>query len=142
MKKKGSCGQCGKSFDYDDTQKTGKWCSNACQMANQYESYIKRWKAGQEHGNTGKYDLSAHIRRYLFDKHESKCCQCGWGELNPSTGKVPLHVDHVDGDFKNNQPENLRLLCPNCHSLTENYGILNRGKGRYSKTKTPHPSLR
>lgn len=36
--------------------------------------------------------------------------------------KITLQIDHVDGDFSNNLPENLRFLCPNCHSQTETYG--------------------
>ncbi|MBU8549993.1 HNH endonuclease [Streptomyces sp. Babs14] len=41
---------------------------------------------------------------------------------------IPLEVDHVDGDWRNNRIENLRLLCPNCHSITDTYR--GRGKGR------------
>ncbi|MFI8366106.1 HNH endonuclease signature motif containing protein [Streptomyces sp. NPDC085466] len=41
---------------------------------------------------------------------------------------LPLEVDHMDGDWRNNLPGNLRLLCPNCHSATDNYR--GRGKGR------------
>ena len=54
---------------------------------------------------------------------EEKCECCGnttWlGNI------IPLELHHVDGNHKNNKLENLQLLCPNCHSLTENY----RGKG-------------
>ena len=32
--------------------------------------------------------------------------------------KIKLEVDHIDGDKYNNSRENLRLLCPNCHSTT------------------------
>lgn len=49
----------------------------------------------------------------------------GWGEINPITNESPLHVHHIDGDATNNSEENLQLLCPNCHSLTENFGRLN-----------------
>ncbi|TXS55353.1 hypothetical protein EAO77_03500 [Streptomyces sp. t39] len=34
---------------------------------------------------------------------------------------LPLEVDHRDGDWRNNRPENLRLLCPNCHAVTDTY---------------------
>jgi hypothetical protein len=139
MRKESNCGECHKLFDYDDTQRTGKWCSNKCQQTNQYKQYIERWKAGLETGYSGLYDLSAYIRRYLFEKNNSKCCQCRWGEVNPKTGKIPLHVDHCDGDSRNNAEYNLRLLCPNCHSLTPNFGVLNKGKGRYSRSNTKHP---
>lgn len=78
-------------------------------------------------GNWGQ--LSAHLRKYIFDKYNNKCCICGWGERNPYTNTIPLEIDHIDGDYKNNREDNLRLICPNCHSLTENYRGANRGKG-------------
>lgn len=58
---------------------------------------------------------------------------CGWGKINKFTNKVPLEVDHIDGDFRNNKIENLRLLCPNCHSLTSTFKNLNKGKGRIGR---------
>lgn len=36
-------------------------------------------------------------------------------------GKIPLCVHHIDGNHRNNDESNLQLLCPNCHSLTDNY---------------------
>ncbi|MEU1743324.1 HNH endonuclease signature motif containing protein [Streptomyces pristinaespiralis] len=39
---------------------------------------------------------------------------------------LPLEVDHIDGDWRNNRLDNLRLLCPNCHSSTDTY----RGRKR------------
>ena len=50
---------------------------------------------------------------------------CGWREIHPITGLVPIQLDHIDGDSDNNDLKNLRLLCPNCHSLTVNFGRLN-----------------
>lgn len=103
------------------------YCSNRCQLQAQYRAYIERWKAGLETGVAGATGMSRYIRRYFIEEYGERCQQCGWQERNPVTGKVPLTIDHIDGDCLNNAEINLRLLCPNCHSLTPNYGNLNRG---------------
>lgn len=95
-----------------------------------YETYISKWKNGEVLGQRGKEAISAHVRRYLFEKYDSKCCECGWNKVNETTGKVPLEVEHIDGNWTNNKEDNLKLLCPNCHSLTATYRSLNKGKGR------------
>jgi hypothetical protein len=81
-------------------------------------------------------NVSSHIRHYLLQTLGA-CVICGWAERNPVTSRVPLHIDHVDGDWRNNRPDNLRLLCPNHHALTATFGALNRGTGRpYHVIKT------
>jgi hypothetical protein len=130
------CLVCGSAFVAEDPRT--KCCSPACgkklarrtQAANHYEAYIAAWKAGKVDGNKGVGFVSNHVRRYLFSKYESRCMECGWRKKHPVTGKVPLEVDHVDGDWRNSSEGNLRLLCPNDHSLTPTYRNLNSGKGR------------
>lgn len=47
------------------------------------------------------------------------CSSCG---LSDWLGKpITLEVDHIDGNSKNNQLDNLRLLCLNCHSQTDTF---------------------
>ena len=115
------CLNCGKELTRNDT----KFCNQKCQIEYNYKNNINNWK------NNGELNVSndwvpLYIRRYLTLKNNNKCQICGWGEENPYTHKVPLQVHHIDGDCTNNKEENLQLLCPNCHSLTETFG--NNGK--------------
>ena len=58
---------------------------------------------------------------------ENKCDECGLGpEWNEK--KLVLHLDHINGDHTDNRIENLRILCPNCHTQTETYGGSNKEK--------------
>ncbi len=107
-----------------------KYCSNVCQIEYQYQFYIKKWMSGEENGLQGLGIVSGYIKRYLRRKFRDKCCLCGWSEINIKTGKVPLVADHIDGNWRNNIENNLRLICPNCDSLTLTYAGLNRGNGR------------
>jgi hypothetical protein len=117
-RKKRYCIECGNELKDGQT----KFCSKDCQHTHKHKWFIEKWKNGELNGVTGKDGLSKIIRCYLFEKNKNKCEKCGWGEVNPHTGKIPLQVHHIDGDCTNNREENLQLLCPNCHSLTENYG--------------------
>lgn len=115
---------------------SAKFCCQAHQHEHQYREWVKRWLAGDENGITGNYEtarVSETIRRYLVDKHGEKCKKCGWAERHPVTGKVPVQIDHKDGNGFNNRPNNVRLLCPNCHSLTITFCALNKGRGRKAR---------
>lgn len=125
------CLRCGQ-----ETSRPGqKYCSNACQIEHQHQSYIKKWKAGEISGLQSIGVVSGHIKRYLRRKFGNKCCLCGWAKINPKTGLVPLVADHIDGNWRNNTENNLRLLCPNCDSLTPTYAGLNKGRRRNSGFK-------
>lgn len=121
-------------YCHKETARPGyKYCSNMCQMEYQYQSYVKKWKDGEVRGLQSIGIVSGHIKRYLRKKFKNKCCLCGWSQVNPKTNQVPLVADHIDGNWRNNIEKNLRLLCPNCDSLTSTYAGLNRGNGRKNR---------
>src|SRR5689334_10051171 len=99
----GSCRMCANPVkDY-----CAIYCSNRCQLQAQYKTYIGRWKAGLETGVAGAAGISRYIRRYFIEEYGERCQQCGWEKRNPVTGKVPLTIDHIDGDCLNNSESNL-----------------------------------
>lgn len=64
----------------------------------------------------------AEKRRRVLSEQASACLTC---ELTHWLGSdIPLELDHIDGNNCNDSRDNLRFLCPNCHTLTETY----RGK--------------
>lgn len=56
-----------------------------------------------------------------------KCEECNWAQKTPD-GYLPLELDHINGDRHDNRLENLRVLCPNCHSLKPTHRGRNRKK--------------
>jgi 5-methylcytosine-specific restriction endonuclease McrA len=72
-------------------------------------------------------------RRRVMIEQECKCLHCG---LVDWMGKpITLELDHVDGNNKNNTRENLRYLCPNCHSQTDTWRGRNNTGDRNSQRK-------
>lgn len=112
------------------------YCSNACQREYELKLYIERWKSGKEHGLQALGIVSGYIKRYLRKKFDDKCSLCGWNKVNKKLGYSPLVADHIDGNWRNNSESNLRLICPNCDSLTLTYAGLNRGNGRGNRKRS------
>jgi hypothetical protein len=101
------------------------FCSKKHYDTHTYTEYIEEWLSGKKSGGS-RGRISKHVRRWLYEHRGRKCEQCGWAEVNEVSGKVPVEINHIDGDSANHSPENLEVLCPNCHALTPTYGSLNR----------------
>jgi hypothetical protein len=121
-----ACKQCGeikphRKGNYD------LFCSLQCQADYRWIHEVKpRIIKGEVH-------TSRVLRRYLTETHGYHCSECSISEWN---GKlICLHVDHRDGNSDNNLPDNLRLICPNCHSQTETWCGRNIEKGKPKQTR-------
>ncbi|MSR76297.1 MAG: HNH endonuclease [Candidatus Ryanbacteria bacterium] len=72
---------------------------------------------------------SFKLKKRLFYQNlkKPKCEMCDWAQISED-GRVPLELDHINGDRHDNRIENLRVLCPNCHSLQPTHRGRNRKK--------------
>ena len=77
--------------------------------------------------STGSYKLK--LRLFRGGLKRPACELCGWA-VRASDGRVPVELDHINGDRTDNRIENLRILCPNCHSLQPTHRGLNKKSRR------------
>ena len=132
--KKYNCLHCGKENSWGRS-KINKYCDNMCQgLFKWFNETIPRI----ENGEVGCGSPS--LKKYLIETRGENCEDCGQ-DSSWNNKPLVLQLDHMDGDSDNNFPSNIRLLCPNCHSQTENFG--SKGKGsRYKKITKRNSYLR
>ena len=80
-----------------------------------------------------KYNNNTSIKKRLYTEFnwEYKCKECGINEYNNKP--ISLELDHINGNNTDNRIENLRLLCPNCHSQTPTFRSKNIKKPKLNK---------
>jgi Zn finger protein HypA/HybF involved in hydrogenase expression len=98
------------------THGRSKYCSMACQE----KVYLDKMASGEVIPSKGT------LRRIVIRLRGYRCEDCGLSEWLGK--KLMLELHHVDGDHGNRNFDNLLLLCPNCHSITDNH------KGRKKRT--------
>lgn len=114
--------------------RTGAWTPVPCQCGKPKDprALLCASCAGRSYGVGKKYEdkfvLGERRRdiRYHVIKNNSipYLCECGQGpEWNSKV--LTLQLDHINGNPADNRLENLRFLCPNCHTQTETFGSRN-----------------
>ena len=76
------------------------------------------------HPDYQTYKLKLRLLREVYI--EDKCQRCGWNEKVVGAEFSPCELHHKDGNSRNHLKDNLELICPNCHSLTETYRAKNK----------------
>ena len=111
-------------------QKDTKFDAYARQLRVQQKNLETSWSRPYEEMHQGS------LRKRLLHERNHTCEQCGIG--NEYNGKpLSLELDHVDGNSDNNKIENLRILCPNCHSQTPTHRAKNIKYKRLLKESIP-----
>lgn len=85
------------------------------------------WNKGQRTKDWSEYKRGKQLKSHLIKERGYQCENCNLEEWLDVP--IPLEVDHIDGDRTNNDENNLKLLCCNCHALTPTW----RGRNNVRK---------
>lgn len=77
---------------------------------------------------SGVQSFKLKKRLFLEGIKKPKCELCGWAKCSED-GRIPVELDHINGVHTDNRLVNLRILCPNCHSLQSTHRGKNKKRG-------------
>lgn len=120
------CKHCGEKRKKNSSS-SGLFCSNKCQQDHYFMSKYIDWV----NGNDRAFLSTKSLRRAVIYRYGYSCQECGIYEWNNSP--ITLEIEHINGNSEDNSPDNLTLLCPNCHSQTPTYRAKNKGNGRHKR---------
>lgn len=120
-----TCKNCKKEFKFFPSQSMGLYCSNICQGEHKVREAV-------ENGNYTRSNAISYFRKFTT----YKCSACNISEWNGK--ELTLQIDHIDGNNKNNLIENLRYLCPNCHTQTDTWGVKNVSEAGRKRLSSKH----
>lgn len=118
-----NCLCCGELIS--DTYTKRKYCDQKCWTEYNLELRFRDWY------EFGRYFDNGPIRKFLTIWKGYQCEHCGISDWNGR--KITLEVEHINGNSEDSSPENVCLLCPNCHSQTPTYKARNIGNGRHAR---------
>lgn len=98
------------------------FCSTGCSIEYKNKIRIEEWK----YKNKNVKDLKGVLRIFILKEKNNKCEACGFEGYNKKTGNSILQLHHKDANHENNTYKNIKVLCPNCHAMTETFGALNK----------------
>lgn len=117
---KSNCKFCGEEIP---SQRT--YCDLRCQAKHRVK--IRNDHISLTENDDGKYGHRV-MKEFLIEKFGNVCQMCGNKEWNGN--QIPLEIHHIDGKSKNNTLKNLMIVCPNCHTFTDNYKSKNPNSDR------------
>lgn len=124
-----NCLHCGTEKVVKKSTRTdvNKYCNNICQGNYQFFNITlpKFYR--------GEISNRPTLKRVLVHLFGDKCAECGSPPLH-NDKPLSMQVDHKDGNAGNDMPDNVQLLCPNCHTQTPTFGAKNKGNGRGSRS--------